>query len=120
MIHINGFGVKKQPPIGSLSNICLALVKTVPLLAASMCDTMVSLSSRCRWFSQPKIMVIEFDDVHVTFVTVNFEKKVFKSFLKSRYQMSDFMLHTVAKIQILIQVQLKTKSEFCPSVYCVL
>ena len=54
MIHINGFGVKKQPPIGSLSNICLALVKTVPLLAASMCDTMVSLScSRCRWFSQP-------------------------------------------------------------------
>ena len=85
MIHINGFGVKKQPPIGSLSNICLALVKTVPLLAASMCDTMVSLScSRCRWFSQPKIMVIEFDDVHVTFVTVNFEKK----FLKSRYQVS--------------------------------
>ena len=78
MIHINGFGVKKQPPIGSLSNICLALVKTVPLLAASMCDTMVSLScSRCRWFSQPKIMVIEFDDVHVTFVTVNFEKKKF-------------------------------------------
>ena len=86
MIHINGFGVKKQPPIGSLSNICLALVKTVPLLAASMCDTMVSLScSRCRWFSQPKIMVIEFDDVHVTFVTVNFEKK---KFLKSRYQVS--------------------------------
>ena len=36
MIHINGFGVKKQPPIGSLSNICLVLVKTVPLLAASM------------------------------------------------------------------------------------
>lgn len=84
MIHINGFGVKKQPPIGSLSNICLALVKTVPLLAASMCDTMVSLScSRCRWFSQPKIMVIEFDDVHVTFVTVNFEKKVFKKPISS-------------------------------------
>ena len=29
-------------------------------------------------------MVIEFDDVHVTFVTVNFEKK----FFKSRYQLS--------------------------------
>ena len=37
MIHINGFGVKKQPPIALLSNICLVvLVKTVPLLAASM------------------------------------------------------------------------------------
>ena len=36
MIHINGFGVKKQPPIALLSNICLVvLVKTVPLLAAS-------------------------------------------------------------------------------------
>ena len=37
MIHINGFGVKKQPPIALLSNICLVvLVKTVPLLEASM------------------------------------------------------------------------------------
>ena len=85
MIHINGFGVKKQPPIGSLSNICLVLVKTVPLLAASMWHYGIS----------------ELLAPQVVFPTKNYGHWIWwcpcdicdsqfwkKKFLKSRYQVS--------------------------------
>ena len=48
MIHINGFGVKKQPPEALLSNICLVdmVVKTVPLLALPLRCVTVCICAR--------------------------------------------------------------------------
>ena len=48
MIHINGFGVKKQPPEALLSNICLVdmVVKTGPLLALPLRCVTVCICAR--------------------------------------------------------------------------
>ena len=54
MIHINGFGVKKQPPEALLSNICLVdmVVKTVPLLrcvTVCICARALQVVSQKLW-----------------------------------------------------------------------